>query len=132
MVILTRSSSTTPKNETVKELVTGLIKSSLTELANSITTMNNTLNKVTGDLQGVLLQQQYLNNDVQMLKNDEGNQRQGQSQYGRLIRMKFPRFSGDDVKGWIYRCQQLFNVDGIADENKVKMALVHLYDKASV
>lgn len=39
--------------------------------------MNATLTKVTGDEQGVLLQHQYLNNDVDMLKNGDGNPRPG-------------------------------------------------------
>lgn len=114
MAIPTRSSTSTPENEAIKEFVNGMIQTSLTELANSITTMNNTMNKVTNDLQGVLIQQQYLNTDVQMLKNFGGFQSGGQSQYGRLTRIEFTKFSGEDVKGWIYRCQQFFSIDGIA------------------
>lgn len=34
------------------------------------------------------------------------------------------------MKGWIYRCQQFFDIDGIAEENKVRMASMHMFDKA--
>ncbi|GJU29374.1 ty3-gypsy retrotransposon protein [Tanacetum coccineum] len=39
-------------------------------------------------------------------------------------------FSGDDVKGWIYRCNQFFQLDNVADNQKVKIASIHLHDKA--
>lgn len=72
MVIPTRSTAASAENDAHKELVAGIVQSSLTELANSVTTMNAALTKVTGDLQGMLLQQQYLNNDMQLLKNGDG------------------------------------------------------------
>lgn len=31
-------------------------------------------------------------------------------------KMKFPKFSGDDVEGWIYRCQQFFEFDSTLEE----------------
>nr|GEY81332.1 reverse transcriptase [Tanacetum cinerariifolium] len=32
--------------------------------------------------------------------------------YGKLIRIEFSKFSGDDVKDWVYRCKKFFRVDG--------------------
>ncbi|GJS01327.1 reverse transcriptase domain-containing protein [Tanacetum coccineum] len=47
-----------------------------------------------------------------------------------LTKLDFPKFSGDDVKGWIYRCNQFFQLDNVADNQKVKIASIHLHDKA--
>lgn len=66
--------------------------------------MNATLINVNTYLQGILLQQQYLSNDVQLLKVSESVHRGRQPQYGRLTISYFPKFVGDDVKGWMYRC----------------------------
>lgn len=51
-------------------------------------------------------------------------------QFGRLTKLDFPRFAGDDVKGWIYRSNQFFKLDNIQGEHKVHLASVHLHDKA--
>nr|GEW76552.1 hypothetical protein [Tanacetum cinerariifolium] len=36
--------------------------------------------------------------------------------------------SGDDVKGWIFRCEQFFSIDDIPEHQKVKLISVHLFD----
>ena len=48
----------------------------------------------------------------------------------RLSRVEFPRFWGEDVQGWIYRCEQFFEVDAIEEGLKVRVASIHLSDKA--
>lgn len=74
---------------------------------------------------------ELLTNELQKVKNGEGLTNIGQQlQFGRLTKLEFPRFSGDDVKGWIYRCNQFFKLDNIQDEHKVHLASVHLPDKA--
>ncbi|GJT65179.1 hypothetical protein Tco_1016659 [Tanacetum coccineum] len=35
-----------------------------------------------------------------------------------------------DVRGWIFRCEQFFIIDVIPDEQKVRLLSVHLFDKA--
>ncbi|GJS23051.1 hypothetical protein Tco_0451683 [Tanacetum coccineum] len=39
-------------------------------------------------------------------------------------------FGGDDVKGWIYKCEQFFKVDNVPDEQKVPLISIHLFDIA--
>ncbi|GJU07030.1 retrotransposable element Tf2 [Tanacetum coccineum] len=58
-----------------------------------------------------------------------GNGRtQNQNQF---TRMDFPKFLGDDVKGWIFRCEQFFSIDEIPNNNqKVKLISMHLFDTA--
>jgi len=48
----------------------------------------------------------------------------------RLSRIEFPRFSGEDVLRWVYRCEQFFDVDQTAEHVQVKVAVIHLTGKA--
>ena len=50
--------------------------------------------------------------------------------FSRLSRIDFPRFGGEDVLGWIYRCEQFFEVDHTAEDVQVKIASIHLTGKA--
>ncbi|GJW35358.1 putative mitochondrial protein [Tanacetum coccineum] len=60
-----------------------------------------------------------------------GNGRyQNQNQFTRMTKVDFPKFSGDDVKGWIFTCDQFFSIDEIPENQKVKLISVHLFDTA--
>ena len=48
----------------------------------------------------------------------------------RQAKVDFPRFNGDDLNGWIYRCQQFFDVDGTPMESRVKLAAINLEGRA--
>ncbi|GJU00585.1 putative mitochondrial protein [Tanacetum coccineum] len=52
--------------------------------------------------------------------------------YGKLIKIEFPKFSGDNVKDWVYRCKQFFQIDGVVDGRKVQLASMHMFDAALV
>nr|GEV36650.1 hypothetical protein [Tanacetum cinerariifolium] len=52
--------------------------------------------------------------------------------YRKLIRIEFPKFSGDDVKDWVYRCKQFFKVDRVPDGRKIQLASMHMFDAAIV
>nr|GEU88201.1 disease resistance protein [Tanacetum cinerariifolium] len=52
--------------------------------------------------------------------------------YGKRIRIEFLKFSGDDVKDWVYMCKQFFKVDGVPDERKIQLAAMHMFDVALV
>nr|GEZ05576.1 reverse transcriptase [Tanacetum cinerariifolium] len=52
--------------------------------------------------------------------------------YGKLIRFEFLKFSGDDVKDWVYRCKQFFKVDRVPDRRKIQLASMHMFDAALV
>ncbi|KAG8369325.1 hypothetical protein BUALT_Bualt15G0139500 [Buddleja alternifolia] len=45
-------------------------------------------------------------------------------------RVEFPKFWGEDLRGWVYRCEQFFEVDETPSDAKVKLAAVHLEGKA--
>ncbi|GKB98805.1 reverse transcriptase [Tanacetum coccineum] len=42
------------------------------------------------------------------------------------------KFSGVDLKNWLYRSQQFFSVEHVGDADKVKLASIHFYDSALV
>ncbi|GJU31340.1 hypothetical protein Tco_1174929 [Tanacetum coccineum] len=47
-----------------------------------------------------------------------------------MTKVEFPKFLGDDVKGWIFRCEQFFSIDEIPENQKVTLISVHLFDTA--
>ncbi|GJZ17220.1 putative mitochondrial protein [Tanacetum coccineum] len=51
-------------------------------------------------------------------------------QFTRVTKIEFSKFGGDDVKGWMYKCQQFFKVDNVPDEQKVPLISIHLFDIA--
>ncbi|XP_071725748.1 uncharacterized protein [Rutidosis leptorrhynchoides] len=92
--------------------------------------MSGSLNHKVDD---VVLQQQYLTTEVNKIKNGEINHQRGVGQQlTRLTKLDFPKFEGDDVKGWLYKCDQYFVVDHIEDEDKIRIVSIHLLKKALV
>lgn len=60
---------------------------------------------------------------------NSGNQRN--TDYAtRQPKIEFPRFNGDYLTGWMYRCQQFFKVDSTPAWLKVKLAAVNLEGRA--
>ncbi|KAF3654976.1 Tropinone reductase -like protein [Capsicum annuum] len=56
--------------------------------------------------------------------NPMGFQKQGISRYSKL---DFPKFSGDDVKSWLFKVeQQLFSFDEVPMEKRIGLTTVHL------
>ncbi|VVB04902.1 unnamed protein product [Arabis nemorensis] len=49
----------------------------------------------------------------------------------RLTRIEFLGFEGSDLRGWIQRCEQYFDLDGTSAERKVKLASLYMTGKAS-
>ncbi|KAG8375887.1 hypothetical protein BUALT_Bualt09G0005900 [Buddleja alternifolia] len=45
-------------------------------------------------------------------------------------RVEFPKFCEDDLRGWVYRCEQFFEVDETPSDAKVRLAAVDLEGKA--
>jgi len=68
---------------------------------------------------------------VMQLANGVGDSsNQGGNSMSRLSRIDFPKFEGDDVQGWIYKCGQFFEVDSVMESRKVKIASIHLWGRA--
>ncbi|GJT57984.1 RNA-directed DNA polymerase like protein [Tanacetum coccineum] len=62
--------------------------------------------------------------------NQDMNQGRQANQFGRLAKEESPKFQGDDVRGWAFRCDQFFSIENTLNEEKVKIVSVHLFDKA--
>ncbi|XP_028753425.1 nuclear pore complex protein NUP62-like [Neltuma alba] len=41
-------------------------------------------------------------------------------------RVEFPKFDGSDFRGWAYRCQQFFEVDGTPPDHRIRLLSIHL------
>nr|GEU44266.1 UDP-glycosyltransferase 71E1 [Tanacetum cinerariifolium] len=50
-----------------------------------------------------------------MRRNDEGTSRGTQPQFTRMTKIESPKFGGDDARGWLYKCEQLFEIDHVLD-----------------
>lgn len=50
----------------------------------------------------------------------------GNFNFSRLSKVDFPRFDGEDVQGWVYRCEQFFEVEGTPGNLKVRVASIQL------
>ncbi|GJT08669.1 hypothetical protein Tco_0843131, partial [Tanacetum coccineum] len=91
MVPATRSIATTSNNEEE-------------DMGARLRSVENSLAQVTRALQ-------ELNQEMQ-------GRPQNQNQFTRMTKVEFLKFSGDDVKGWIFRCEQFFDIDDIPEHQK--------------
>lgn len=48
----------------------------------------------------------------------------------RLTKVEFPKFDGNDLKSWLYKCNQFFELDHVSDSHRVKLAAIHMEGKA--
>ncbi|KAH7655598.1 hypothetical protein IHE45_18G022800 [Dioscorea alata] len=48
----------------------------------------------------------------------------------KLTRLELPRFNGDGLYDWLYRCNQYFELDDTTDSVKIKIASIHMEDRA--
>ncbi|GJT24874.1 hypothetical protein Tco_0894811 [Tanacetum coccineum] len=62
------------------------------------------------------------------MQNNQMARRQA-NQFGRLAKVEFPKFQGDDVMGWVFKCEQFF-INTTPEVEKEKITCVHLFDKA--
>ncbi|GJT89635.1 reverse transcriptase [Tanacetum coccineum] len=51
--------------------------------------------------------------------------------YGRLTKIEFPKFEGDDVLSWLYRVNKFFEMDHLDDDaQKIRLVSMHMFGKA--
>ncbi|KAG8381885.1 hypothetical protein BUALT_Bualt05G0019300 [Buddleja alternifolia] len=48
----------------------------------------------------------------------------------KVSKVDFPHFNGEDLRAWLYKCEQFFEVDDTPSNAKVKLAAVYLEGKA--
>lgn len=47
-----------------------------------------------------------------------------------MTKVEFPRFEGTDLRSWLYKCNQFFQLDDIEDAQRVRLAAIHLEGRA--
>ncbi|GJS65134.1 hypothetical protein Tco_0679698 [Tanacetum coccineum] len=52
-------------------------------------------------------------------------------QLSRVTKIEFPRFKGEDVRGWLFKCEQFFKVVGVLEDQKPR-SLAELYGLAKL
>ena len=48
----------------------------------------------------------------------------------RHSKVDFPKFSGTNLSGWLYHCQQFFEIDQTPEDMKMKLATINLEGRA--
>ncbi|GJX34501.1 gypsy/ty3 retroelement polyprotein [Tanacetum coccineum] len=100
------------------------IEEGLQRIQTAIDSMHQSIN-------GLLLFQLIVAPIITRLANGEGTSQRGQSTYDRLTKLEFPKFSGEDVQGWLYRVNQFFLLDSIQeDAQKIMLVSMHLFGNA--
>ncbi|XP_026444472.1 uncharacterized protein LOC113344718 [Papaver somniferum] len=51
--------------------------------------------------------------------------------FHRIPKLDFPRFDGENPKSWIQKCEYYFQMQGVPDVNRTRMAAIHLDGKAT-
>lgn len=52
--------------------------------------------------------------------------------FGRIGKIEFPRFNGEGFLDWLYLCERFFEFEGITDEYKLRLVVIHLEGKALI
>ncbi|KAG8383998.1 hypothetical protein BUALT_Bualt04G0072100 [Buddleja alternifolia] len=61
---------------------------------------------------------------------DMGTSSQGYHLPTKRSKVEFPSFNGEDLRGWLFRAEQFFEVDETPMETRVRLAIVYLEGKA--
>ncbi|GJT52693.1 reverse transcriptase [Tanacetum coccineum] len=100
-----------------------------------IANIQSSLDQINESIRGLLMFQQFATNEINSLKNKEGTSQRGNNngggQYGRLTKLEFSKFNGEDVQGWLYKVHQFFKIDHIKDDShKIRLVSMYMFDKA--
>ena len=115
----------------------------MVETRNASRTQETTMESLQHTIEDLLRRMEQMQNDMTRMRSGEGtsngphvhNARNGgvvANQYGRMSKIEFPRFNGDDVKSWLFRCRHFFRIDDVPENMKVELAAMHLSDRALV
>nr|GEZ26198.1 hypothetical protein [Tanacetum cinerariifolium] len=81
----------------------------------------------------VNLEERLNNGEGPSQKRDNGghNGANTDGTYGRLTKIEFHKFDGEDVLSWLYRVNNFFDMDNIVeDEQKIRLVSMHMFRKA--
>ncbi|GJR91414.1 hypothetical protein Tco_0215425 [Tanacetum coccineum] len=81
------------------ETIAGMVEGSLANIQRSMADMANDITALS-------------------LQNTQMENRGPQLNHSRMAKIEFPKFSGEDVKGWVFRCEQFFLLEQTPDLDK--------------
>ncbi|GJU07857.1 glycoside hydrolase, catalytic domain-containing protein [Tanacetum coccineum] len=99
-------------DETMKQAIGEIVDEKLVSIQQALAELSS-------QVLGISLQNQQM-----------GNGNRGNQSHNMMAKIKFPKFSGEDVKGWVFRYKQFFVLNQVIDAEKVNIISIHLYDKA--
>ncbi|GJU96765.1 hypothetical protein Tco_1321521 [Tanacetum coccineum] len=79
--------------------------------------VNTAVNSAVERLRQDLEMQRPKSSNVGRERNLDGGMR-GNSQFSRVTKIEFPKFRGEYVRGWLFKCKQFFKVDNIVEDCK--------------
>nr|GEY67735.1 hypothetical protein [Tanacetum cinerariifolium] len=95
-------------------------------LETQVATLRASMAQITQTLQDI---QARLNNGEGPSQRDTGGHNGGG--YGRLTKVEFPKFDGEEVVSWIYKVNKFFVMDNtVENEQKMRLVSMHLFGKA--
>nr|GEV54069.1 zinc finger, CCHC-type [Tanacetum cinerariifolium] len=82
-------------------------------------TLREQLEKTREEIRNMALTSTVVQGGVTVRKQGDNQRGINNMQYSRVTKIKFLKFGGKDVKGWLFKCEQFFKVDEIADDQKM-------------
>ncbi|GJU56553.1 hypothetical protein Tco_1230267 [Tanacetum coccineum] len=108
-MVNTRANTIVNSNSVENQLASMMIV--ITRLIESVIALENKINHGEGT--------------SQRRENLGGQNFQTWNHFGRLIKVEFPKFDGDDVQGWLYIVNKLFEID-----QEIRLISMHVFDRA--
>nr|GEW44036.1 hypothetical protein [Tanacetum cinerariifolium] len=101
---MTPSTRQTSGSNNGEEVVTKqYVDDAIDEIRQTLAAMNNTITTLSIQT-------------TQMVNHGTGRQA---NQFDKLAKVEFPKFQGDDVRGWVFMCEQFFLIDNTPPEEKL-------------
>nr|CAD1842592.1 unnamed protein product [Ananas comosus var. bracteatus] len=119
----------------MEEMLRQLIRDAVTRQEQSIQEIRDRQDKDMSEVRQMFIRLQAslsggANHDPPLTSRPGGNNPIKSQFLSRFTKVEFPRFDGMNLKGWVYRCEQFFEIDGTEEGAKVKLATIHLEGKA--
>ena len=108
------------------------VKETLKELTSRLQVQDDNISALNLQNGQIMAQLRGEQGSVQQPGGGHGVGAPGRGQYlaTRQTKVDFPRFNGEDLSGWLYRCHQFFEVDGTPPETMVKLASINVEGRA--
>nr|GFD14800.1 putative mitochondrial protein [Tanacetum cinerariifolium] len=67
---------------------------------------------------------------IQELVNNAANSAVTTAVERMITKIELLKFGGEDVRGWLFKCEQFFKVDNIDEDCKINLVSIYLFDLA--